>query len=427
MASNLAFLERSLKSVVEVDDFSKNLLGVQQAVEREGLAQPIQSCINRSDYMLNVSNKDGVRDIGIRQVEINAIASGMSSHCCNVRKMHNFLMSKYIPNFDQLRGVTFPQNRSLDFIASEMIQLHDLYNQKHSDKFILLIREPRSLNFSEHFQIEYAIHKLRPDIRLIRRRFDQLPGNIKLGPNKELLVDMKNEVALVYFRYGYDPSNYDFPEAWNVRLLIERSRAIKCPSIGFHVSGIKKFQQLLSTQEEMEKFIPAEKAAELTKVTCKFWSIEDGTEAGKLGFRHGMSDQNLVLKPQREGGGHNIYGKDVKPYLEKMANSANRQQYILMEMINTPPEKNWLIHPKDDMTKDGLKLNSYEPLVSELGIFGSIVTDASNIVSNRSAGYLVRSKRVGVNEGGVASGHSGISSIVLVDDDLEDLSKFYQL
>lgn len=44
------------------------------------------------------------------------------------------------------------------------------------------------------------------------------------------------EVALVYYRSLYAPNGMT-EEFWNLRLLIERSKAIKCPSIPYQLAG----------------------------------------------------------------------------------------------------------------------------------------------------------------------------------------------
>ncbi len=56
------------------------------------------------------------------------------------------------------------------------------------------------------------------------------------------------EVAVVYFRCGYSPDQYPSADGceWEARLTIERSRAIKCPSIAYHLAGTKKVQQILT-------------------------------------------------------------------------------------------------------------------------------------------------------------------------------------
>ena len=41
--------------------------------------------------------------------------------------------------------------------------------------------------------------------------------------------------------------------------------------------------------------------------------------------------EQFVLKPQREGGGNNVYGEDIRPFLEPIRNSKERTAYILMD------------------------------------------------------------------------------------------------
>jgi hypothetical protein len=69
------------------------------------------------------------------------------------------------------------------------------------------------------------------------------------------------EVSVVYLRAGYEEKECD-----NVgkiaRLRLERSRAIKCPTILSHLTTFKKVQQALATPGTLERFLPAEEAAE---------------------------------------------------------------------------------------------------------------------------------------------------------------------
>ena len=43
------------------------------------------------------------------------------------------------------------------------------------------------------------------------------------------------------------------------------------------------------------------------------------------------SPERFVLKPQREGGGNNVYGADIRPVLERMQHTRERTAYILMD------------------------------------------------------------------------------------------------
>ena len=50
-----------------------------------------------------------------------------------------------------------------------------------------------------------------------------------------------------------------------------------------------------------------------------------------------------VLKPQREGGGNNIWGDDVRKTLVALDNHPSRAQYILMRRITPTVLENRLI------------------------------------------------------------------------------------
>lgn len=59
------------------------------------------------------------------------------------------------------------------------------------------------------------------------------------------------EVAVVYFRAGYSPDDYFGRTEWDARLKLERSTAIKSPSIGYHLAGTKKVQQVLAEEGQV--------------------------------------------------------------------------------------------------------------------------------------------------------------------------------
>ena len=67
-----------------------------------------------------------------------------------------------------------------------------------------------------------------------------------------------------------------------------------------------------------------------------------------------------------KGGGNNIYGDDIIPFLEKIKDSNERNAYILMEKITTPITKNYMVRPGYDKPQ-------FVNVVSELGIFGYII------------------------------------------------------
>lgn len=89
---------------------------------------------------------------------------------------------------------------------------------------------------------------------MIRKTLTEVHQQGTLGPNKELLINGV-AVSVIYFRAGYEPGHYHSEKEWDARLLMERSAAIKCPSIQYHLAGTKKVQQALAKPGVLKKFI----------------------------------------------------------------------------------------------------------------------------------------------------------------------------
>ena len=60
-------------------------------------------------------------------------------------------------------------------------------------------------------------------------------------------------MAIVYYRSAYDPQLIPTEKEWSTYLLLEQSRAIKCPSISYHLAGTKKIQQMLYNPTILER------------------------------------------------------------------------------------------------------------------------------------------------------------------------------
>lgn len=120
------------------------------------------------------------------------------------------------------------------------------------------------------------------------------------------------EVSVVYFRAGYEPNHYPSQREWDARWLIERSAAIKCPSIQYHLAGTKKVQQALAKPGVLARFVsdPAQVKA-ISYIFTGLFSLDD-TPEGHAAIAMAINDpERYVLKPQREGGGNNVYGADI--------------------------------------------------------------------------------------------------------------------
>ena len=165
--------------------------------------------------------------------------------------------------------------------------------------------------------------------------------------------------------------------------MMERSLAIKSPSINYHLAGTKKVQQELAKPGQVEKFLGDKSKIESVRdiftglysmdhvcinkrsdLCRKLIMLQD--EAGDKSYEAAMvSPENYVLKPQREGGGNNVYGADIKPFLEGIKDSEERNAYILMDRIKPTITTNYMVRP-------GQKAKLVD-VISELGVFGYVI------------------------------------------------------
>lgn len=116
--------------------------------------------------------------------------------------------------------------------------------------------------------------------------------------------------------------------------------------------------------------------------------------------------QKYVLKPQREGGGNNIYRAAIPAYLGKTPEE-HWGSYILMELITPPPVVNTILR-NGNLEHGGV--------ICELGVYGTCLWDqgTGEVLRNEEAGYLLRTKGDQSEEGGVAAGFGCMDSVRLV-------------
>lgn len=90
----------------------------------------------------------------------------------------------------------------------------------------------------------------------------------------------------------------------------------------------------------------------------------DATPQGLEAHQNALSTpQKYVLKPQREGGGNNYYGDQVRVKLESMS-AQERNGFILMDLISPPALRNTMVRRGAIIDAD---------VISELGIYGIFI------------------------------------------------------
>ncbi|KAJ3518188.1 hypothetical protein NLJ89_g32 [Agrocybe chaxingu] len=419
IAMDEEFLDRVMgadEGVGKVDDFIGQLWKLWKQLRDAGLTQPLHLGLFRSDYLLHYALNDS---LSIKQVEFNTISVSFGSLSQKIAELHRYLLAatRYYDASPYLKLDNFPPNDTITGLASGLAQAHKAYGM---DEYFLsfsqasvmfLIKGHWNMNFWKSIQSElYA----------------------KLSTNCLYL-----QISTVYYRSGYMPHEYPTASHYTTRFHLERSKAIKCPTIALQLAGGKKVQEVLTHPGVLEHFLAneekygrdtlsAEDINDVRKTFMGMWGLDvgeglqnpdyDAMKAGheEYGVRQAReATSSLVLKPQREGGGNNVYKEDIPPFLDTLP-PQERSAWIAMELIQ-PPENfgNYLIRAGTDLdSRTPVKVD----VVSELGIFGwALFGGPDKQVVEREVGWLVRTKGKESNEGGVATGFSVLDSLLLVD------------
>uniref|UniRef100_A0A183C1Q4 Glutathione synthetase n=1 Tax=Globodera pallida TaxID=36090 RepID=A0A183C1Q4_GLOPA len=315
VASDYEFMAEAFKDLIPVDAHIAKLWQIVKEVHEEGIRQPFTLLIQRADYMLNVVENPsaGEEQYQIKQVEVNG-----GSICGLGLKRRNSELHRQM-----LRKV------GMDVSASPVNQpdvalveaLHMAWKQFGDPNALLILH-------------------LDPEDFSLRRNSD----------GRRVAVVYSNMSAL-----GYAPKlHYDVQ--MEARKMIERSTAIKAPSLAIGISCTKKIQQ-----DAMET--PA----------------------------------NYVLKPNRECGGNNYFDEQIPEAFQKFT-PEERKAHILMQKLRPMAVPNYMLRPLQEPIEASV--------VPELGVYGFLLGNMvdGSVQHNVQQGYHFRSKFAHLNEGGITAG-----------------------
>ncbi|RNA00504.1 glutathione synthetase-like isoform X2 [Brachionus plicatilis] len=420
ISNNDDFMQKSFKNLTVIDNFLENLWCLYNKAKDEGYNQKINFSILRTDYMLH----QGDEDISMKQVEINTIAAGFGYVSTKATMLHREIL-KWTENFDALKRL--PHNEPVVKMAQGFAEAWRLYNVKNS--IVLFLVLDIEINIADQRHLEYEIQKQEPLIEVHRCTLAELNKYGHLGEDKTLYFDDK-EISIVYFRAGYDPSHFKSQVEWDTLYRIEISKAIKCPNIGTFLAGMKKIQESISIEENLEIFCKSNKNL-LKSFFAEFFLLNTSENIEKVL----ENPENYVLKPQREGGGNNFYNQEIVSILNRiksietclngnvngkkiMEDRYNKDFYIVMEYLRPLISHNYIISSKyqQKLYETG-KQGTLEKkkITNELGVYGVLVKNGDEIVMNETCGYCLRSKLAEDNEAGVMCGSGALDSVYLVD------------
>ena len=423
------FLRTTLAGVVKTDDFTRRIWDIYERCGGQEGRHPMELGILRSDYMLDEPSGLPL------QVEVNTVSTSFMALSTKVGEMHRHTIShagliRHYADEDadkdedgekdedanlddeaKLRRV-LPLNRALECAADTLAAGWRAMNE--DDAKILFVVQPNERNvfdqriIAQRLWTKHGVASIRATLREIdaNAAVDQTTKRLTYGASD----GRRDAISVVYYRAGYAPTDYPGEEEWRARELLEESSAVKSPSAAMHLAGCKKIQQALAQPGVLERFVDdVGECADMRKVFAGLYAMdgEEAMEAVKLGLENPGA---YVLKPQREGGGNNLYGDELVDALKTYDPAASPGEpgdlsaYILMQRIFPPSHSTLCLR--------GGELVRLETL-SELGVYGGYLRVGDAVVMNEVGGHLLRTKAATSDEGGVAAGYAVLDSPLL--------------
>lgn len=215
----------------------------------------------------------------IKQVEINTISAGFGYVSTRMSQLHrqilNWSNAALFPT--SMFAERMPeQNVPVEKIANGFVQAWRAYDRPRA--IILFVVLEIEINIADQRHLEYEIVNQESRIEIVRCTLEQIEnrGQIVCDEEKRLYYDDK-EVAVVYYRAGYDPEHYKTQKEWDALLKVEMSRAIKCPNLGMFLAGMKKFQEYMSVESNLNELCDMDTSLtkSLQEVFAKFLKLDD--------------------------------------------------------------------------------------------------------------------------------------------------------
>ncbi|KAL9618627.1 MAG: hypothetical protein Q9160_006668 [Pyrenula sp. 1 TL-2023] len=467
----------------------------------------------------------------LKQIEMNTFSVAGICHATNVANMHRHLAKTLhhipqslshldpatTPSPQNLESSSLPPNPLLSSLVSLLVHTHTLYTPSHllpppippdcpspsspRQTCLLIPTQPLNFNIADERPIEEALWSHTPPIPTFRVVFpSEILERCRLGPRRELLFrpprisswdsDAKDEggdaveeyeVSLIYWRAGYEESEYTTPSpspspaaaeatpGIRARTLLSLSRAIHAPDLLTHLATFKSVQAAISSlpidalaellpdtpsraangeedelgkedqeEEGQETRAPRDnvnssrnrnRAAIATKLKSTFLSFSDpsATLPQDIG--------NYVLKPNREGGGHAIFGADIPDHISRMDRDEKRKlkdRFILQRLALTPSlAQNTLLLPLLPSAPNDHRGIYEGDVVHEIGGVSAVLFRRNRdhrkrdtkqgrlqILSHEFLGYTFKTKPVGAREMSVVKGRGVFDWPLLIDDEI---------
>lgn len=407
VAADHDYLREKLADTGAADpDFTGRLLSI---LERCPDEPPIELFINRTDYLID--ERHGSKNLVM--VETNTVACACTSRGTIASRMHRLLRKNpgcnvevdvdNLPHIDTEREVA----KGIGLAHKKFIELYSNIDSVCVIAFVISLGDEF---FAEIPRLKAALFENEsiPSVEVSLAQIHKY-GRLENGHLTIQLPGWKQGsiISVAYFRNTNAQSSFPSEQEWLARELIEKSLAVKCPTIAVHLAGSKKMQQVLSCDGEVERFLDSTEDIEGLRATfAPHYSLspdENGKKHAEMAIK---SPEKYVMKGQGEGISDLFFSQQMKDALQNFSGSQG-SEFVLMERLKPMAHRNILV-------QNG---NSFESeLVGELGEWGIYCAVQGKEIKNISAGCTVRNKQLSQAETGISNSTLYIGSPIFTDD-----------
>ncbi|KAL3108880.1 hypothetical protein niasHT_011430 [Heterodera trifolii] len=402
VSSDIEFLRENIQSTAETNELMADLLKIMNIVNEEGIKQPLNFILMRADYMSDMGKNEqtGETEYGLKQIEVNIGQAGGFVNSANITKLHRRTMA--LAGFDTSKE-KMPDNPCDTMLINALVMAWKKFDDKDA---IILIVAGKLYRDYEQYQLNYLMENVSKNkIKIVQMSLAEAAEELTLGNDHSLRYGTQ-KVAIAFYRSF---SSLRDERIFNVRLMIERSTAIKIPTVANALASQKKIQQILAKPGMVERFFPhpneADKVTAIRKTFTGLYGLDDpDNENTKRVIQDAIAHpDNYVMKPSREGGGNNFWGDEIPKKLREMSR-AELSGHILMQKVHPFSAPNYMVRPNDGV--------QHGNVVTELSTFGTLLGHVKTkaVLHNAQQGHYARSKPEGATEGGVYGGGGVVDS-----------------
>uniref|UniRef100_A0A915EGA3 Glutathione synthetase n=1 Tax=Ditylenchus dipsaci TaxID=166011 RepID=A0A915EGA3_9BILA len=322
-------------------------------VHKEGIRQKTTLLLQRADYM---AHQEG-EQLQLKQIEVNNLNT-LSGLAPKVSQLHLHMLKHLDFQGNNELERLIPENQPAKMFAKAIYKAWKCFGDEKAVVLMMLTDTCRMRFDFRH--LEYEVRNLSNyKCKFIFPTLTECTQRLSLDTDYTLLVDGgKQKVAVVYFHACLTSKCYKTEKEWETRLLIERSTAIKCPSIGLQLANTKKIQQVLSEPGIVEKFLDLENAQNVRKTFAKQWGLEEENDSTHQIVQVAFLQQGVKWHVS-------VPTIDVGSCKLKSFTPSQISAHILQQKLNPMVTQNYMLRPSEKV-----KLCN---VVGELGIYGCLL------------------------------------------------------